>query len=147
MNRRQKLWIGAAVLVVVSLTPIPYLASPEWTVTVTDESGKPLDGMLVRISYENYSVENDDHGIDLYTSGNGRVVFPAQRRTANLISRCYYTTLSAMALAHASFGPSAFVNVFGEGREGEAVENGVVYFWNGKPDRISSTIIAKPRRL
>jgi hypothetical protein len=146
MKLREKLRIGAAVLVAISLIPIPYLASPEWTVTVTDETGHSLPGMLVRLSYENYSVENSDHGIDLTTDAGGRVVFPAQKRTALIMSRCYYTTMSAMALAHASFGPSAYVLVFGGGREGSVnSSDGSVYFWTGHPDRVTSTIVARPR--
>lgn len=128
------------------LVPIPYLASPEWSVTVTDEAGHPLSGMLVRLNYENYSVENNGHEIDLYTNASGRVAFPARRRFALTLSRCYYTALSASALAHASFGPSAYVDAFGPGLEGSAMSNGAIYFWKGDPDKVNTTIISKPIR-
>lgn len=117
MNLRQKLSIAAAVFVIVLLIPIPYLASPDWTVRVTDEAGHPLAGILVRLSYENYSVENTSHEVDVNTDANGLATFSAKKNSASLLSRCYYTVHSAMALAHASFGPSAYVLVFGNGRE------------------------------
>jgi hypothetical protein len=146
MNPRQKLAIAACVILLILEIPIPYLASPEWTVVVTDESARPLTGMPVLLSYENYSVEDHDHEIDLLTDSNGRVIFPAQKRKALILSRCYYSARSAMALALASFGPNASVLVFGNGREGSVNSpDGTVYFWKGQPDRVASTIVARPR--
>ena len=132
----------AVFLVLLLLVPVPYLASPRWSVTVVEENGNPLQGMLFRLDYENYSVENISHEQDLYTDTNGRATFPAHREAASVLSRCYYTVRSATALAHASFGPSAYVNVFGHGREGSATSNGVIYFWNGHPESVTSTIVA-----
>jgi len=37
--------------------PVNSLAAPEWDVTVVDEHGKPVDGMTVRETCQNYSVE------------------------------------------------------------------------------------------
>jgi hypothetical protein len=147
MIRRRKLAILGACALILLLIPTPYLASPEWTVAVTDQDGHPLQGMLVRLDYENYSVENTSHELERYTDASGRAVFPQQKRFALLASRCYFTTLSAMALAHASFGPSAYLNVFGLGREGSPISNGVEYFWNGRPDRVSTTVVARKIKL
>jgi len=142
MTRRQK--VATAVLAALSLLliPVPYLACPQWTVTVTDEAGRPLSGMLVRLNYENYSVENISHEVDFYTGEKGQVAFPSERRFASLLRRCWFTTLSAAAFVHASFGPTAYVNAFGMGREGSAVSDGLVYVWKGHPDRLNTTIIA-----
>ncbi len=146
MTRMRKLRLLAVAVLVALLVPIPYLASPQWTIVVSDEAGHPLRGMLLRLSYENYSVEDSDHEIDLSTDSIGQVIFPAQRRSATLLTRFYYTARSAMALAHASFGPIAYVTFFGEGREGSVdAPDGTVYFWNGKPARVFSTVVARPR--
>jgi hypothetical protein len=136
--------IAGAVALLLLLIPISYQASPEWSVTVVDQIGHPLQGMLVRLDYENYSVENTSHEQDLYTDANGRVIFPAHREAASTLSRCYYTSHSAMALAHASFGPIAYINVFGNGRQGSATSDGVIYIWNVYPRSVCSTIMAKP---
>jgi hypothetical protein len=129
-----------AVVATLLVIPIPYLACPQWTVTVTDDGGRPLSGMLVRLDYENYSVESASHEVDLYTGENGQVTFPPQRRSASLLRRCWFTALSAAAFVHASFGPSAYVNVFG--MDGSAVSDGFVYSWKGHPNQLSTTIIA-----
>lgn len=147
MRRKEVLFILAALLLAGSLFPIPYLASPEWTVTVVDESGKPLQGMLVRLDYENYSVENTSHTQDLTTDSAGKVTFPEHRLAATTLSRAYYTTRDLTALAHAGFGSNAYVNAFGQGLQGEAESNGVTTFWTGHPAHMESTIIAKRKDL
>ena len=144
MPSKQRIAITAAAVFVLLLVPLPYLASPEWTITVTDEMGHPMSGMLVRLNYQNYSVENNSHEQDLYTDANGQVVFPTRKKAASTLSRCYYTAMSAMAFVHASFGSSAYVNVFGRGREGSIISDGVMYFWTGHPDHLSSIIVARP---
>lgn len=146
MTRRQKSLTAVVAALSLLLIPFPYLASPQWTVTVVDETGRPLSGMLVRLDYENYSVENSSHEVDLYTAENGQVTFPLQRRSASLLRRCWFTASSAAAFVHASFGPSAYVNVFGMGREGSAVSDGYIYFWKGHPDSLKTTIIANSIR-
>ena len=146
MTRKQKIGTAVAAVLILLLIPIPYLASPQWTVIVTDEAGHPLEGMLVRLDYENYSVENTSHELEGHTDASGRTVFPPKRRIVPMISRCYFTIVSAMALAHASFGPSAYVLVFGQGREGSVNSaDGSVYFWDGHPDRVTSTVVARPK--
>jgi hypothetical protein len=146
MRRWRQLAIPGTVAFSFLLIPIPYKASPQWTVRVVDEAGNPLQGMLVRLSFENYSVESTDHEVDLNTDSQGRVIFPSRTRTASILSRCYYTARSAMALAHASFGPSAYILVFGGGFEGSVnAPDGSTLVWNGKPDRLNSVVVARPR--
>ncbi|HLY39833.1 MAG TPA: hypothetical protein VKR52_01420 [Terracidiphilus sp.] len=146
MGRKEALFILALLLCAGSLFPIPYLASPEWVVTVVDESGKPLRGMLVRLDYENYSVEDTSHEQDLTTDAAGKVTFPPHRLAATTLARFYYTARDLTALAHASFGPNAYVNAFGRGLQGEAESAGVTTFWTGHPDRMESTITAKRQK-
>ena len=131
MTGRKRVLIAGAVLAAM-LIPIPYQASPEWTVTVTDEAGRPLSGMQVSLSYENYATESTSHEINLITGDDGRVNFPANMGFAPLLSRCYFTARSASAVAHASFGSSAFVTVFGDNREGSVNSaDGSVYSGRG----------------
>ena len=134
----------AASLLAISLIPIPYLASPDWVIRVVDGRGNPARGVTVRLSYENYSVEAEGHEEDRITDEQGYARFEAHHSAAPLLQRCWFSALSAMALAHASFGPHAFVFAFGGGMQGDAVSNGYVTDWNGKPERMESVIILKP---
>lgn len=109
---------------------------------MVDETGQSLAGMTVRLTWENYSVENTGHEQDLESDQNGNVVFPPHRSSATLLRRVFYTVLSSTALAHASFGPHAFVFAFGEGREGDVVNGDIVVSWNGTPDQINSQVVA-----
>ena len=142
MKIRPKIALPLGILVILSLFPFPYLAAPRWSVRVVDETGQPLAGMTVRLSWENYSVENTSHEQDLESDQNGNVVFPPHRSSAMLSSRVFYTVLSSMALAHASYGPHASAFAFGKGREGDIVDRDIVVDWNGTPDEMHSQIVA-----
>lgn len=128
---------------VVAFTPIPYLACPQWDVTVTDASGRPLQCIYVRLSYQNYSVESDGHETTLVTDASGHVSFPARHRAATLAQRIVFTASSATAGVHASFGKDAFVFAFGDGYSGNAVSGKYVTDWTGSPPKMVSTIVAK----
>jgi hypothetical protein len=143
MIRRQKLIAGTIALVTLSVIPIPYLASPEWSVTVVDTDGSPLQGMTVRLSWQNYSVENDGHEQDLTTDPQGRVNFPRHIGRASVVQRCFFTAQSAAAGVHAAFGPHVTLFAFGKGREGDAVTGQHLTDWIGKPGHMESTIVAK----
>jgi len=146
MRRKEVLFILAVLAILGSLFPIPHLASPEWTVTVVDEAGKPLQAMTVQLNYENFSVEETSHEQALTTDATGTVTFPPHRLAATTRARVYYTARSATALAHASFRPNAYMNAFGNGREGSAKTGGVITFWTGHPDHMESTIVAKRQK-
>jgi len=135
MTRQQKSAAAIGAVLILLLIPIPYLASLKWTVTVTDEAGHPLQGMVVRLDYENYSVENSSHGFEQLTSASGRAVFPRQTRIALMMTRCYFTPLSANGIRTCQLRPSAYVPVFGKDREGSVNSaDGSVFFW--KDNRI-----------
>ena len=131
------------VFIAVGLIPLRYLAAPHWDVWVKDEAGKPLAGLNVRLGFQNYSAESGSHEITLVTDQSGHVTFPSQHRTASLIQRAFYTTASAMAGVHASFGNHAFVFVFGGGYGGDAVTGEYLTDWTGSPTEMASTIVAK----
>lgn len=142
MTIKPKVAIPLASVIALLLVPFPYLAAPRWSIHVIGEAGQPLAGMTVRLSWENYSVENTSHEQNLETDQNGNVVFPPHRSSATLLSRVFYTSLSSMALAHASYGPHAFAFAFGDNREGDIVDRGIVVDWTGKPDEMRSQIVA-----
>ena len=131
------------VVFTIGFIPIRYLAAPQWDVWVRDESGAPLAGLYVRLSFKNYSAESDSHETTLVTDQSGHVAFPAQFRTVSLLQKAFYTTGSAMGGVHASFGNHAFVFVYGGGYEGGAVTGPYVTDWTGSPTKIASRIVAK----
>jgi hypothetical protein len=120
IQMKHKWKISAAVVLALTFIPVPYLASPEWSILVVDENGNPLPGMLVRLEYQNFSVEQDAHEEDRTTDEHGQATFPSHKLSASILRRCYYTVKSALALAHASFGPNAYVLAFGDHLEGDA---------------------------
>jgi hypothetical protein len=119
-----------------------YLASPRWDVWVVTNDGKPLAVINVRLVYQNYSSEGQSHEVTLKTDENGRVLFPAQYGSASLLQRLVYTVCSDGAGVHASFGRHAYVFVFGDGYEGNAVTGKYVADWRGTPESMESRIVA-----
>jgi hypothetical protein len=126
-----------------ALVPFASLHCPGWTVTVVDWQDRPIPGMTVRLSYQNYSLEDESHEMDRITDQRGQVTFPAQTIHASFLRRCYRTVLSARAGVHASFGPSAYVFAFGKGMEGPDVDpkRGILVFWRGSPSQMQSRIV------
>jgi len=46
------------ILLLAALLPVTTLAAPDWSVCVVNESNRPVPGVLVRESYQNYSAES-----------------------------------------------------------------------------------------
>jgi hypothetical protein len=120
------------------------LVAPDWKITVMDEAHKPVKGALVRESYTNYSIENEGHETDAFADGFGRVSFPTRKIHASLLTRILGTLRAATGGAHASFGPSAYVNAFGTEGEGSWEKDGYIGFWHGSPAHLESTIVLHP---
>ena len=135
--------IAIGLVLAFALVPFASPHCPGWSVTVVDKQDKPIPGMTVRLSYQNYSLEDESHEIDRITDQRGQVTFPAQTIHASFLRRCYYTLLSARAGVHASFGPSASVFAFGKGMEGSDVDpkRGIPVFWRGTPSQMQSRIV------
>jgi hypothetical protein len=106
----------------------------------------PLAGVLVRLTYENYSAESDSHEITLTTDGNGYVLFPQQRKWTIPLLYLFHTAASATGGVHASFGRHATVFIFGRGYEGDAVRGKYVTDWDGSPAEMKSLIVARRQR-
>jgi hypothetical protein len=144
MSKRRFAVVAAALVFVVAI-PIPATHCPHWDVTVVDQSGRPVPGVTVRLSYTNYSAEDEHHQMDRTTDDSGQVAFPKETLWASSLRRVFYTVLSARADVHASFGPSASVMAFGRGLEGEDVDptRDILVFWHGRPSRMESRIVMK----
>ncbi len=86
--KKRPLLIGLvlAALFALWLFPSSSLAAPYWEVVVVDEHGKPVEGMTVRETWQNYSVETEGHEADRQTDANGHATFPAQKAEYSCIS-------------------------------------------------------------
>lgn len=128
------------------LIPFRSLDCPAWDVWVTDETGKPLSGVTVRLICQNYSAERDLYRTDAVTDQNGHSAFEARKINKSLGQRATATLASAAAGAHASFGPHATVFVLSEHLEGIARQGNIVVDWTGQPDHMESHIVVMPRK-
>jgi hypothetical protein len=142
LSARRVVVLLASVLLVVSLFPVRYLASPRWDVWVVTNEGKPLAGVNVRLVYQNYSAEGQSHEVTLKTDESGHALFPTHYESAPLLQRLLYTVSSAGAGIHASFGRHAYVLAFGGGYEGNAVTGKYMTDWRGTPVSMESRIVA-----
>jgi hypothetical protein len=152
MLRRNKIVLFVGVALALSfavlaywLFPVSSLAAPEWEVTVVDEHGKPVEGMTVRETWQNYSVEGIGHETDLQTGANGRATFPAHK-TEYSVQGQLLGTLSALIHfnVHGSYGPHAHVFAFGKHFEGTATTGEYVTDWTGHPLSMQSRIVVRP---
>lgn len=136
----------AGVLLLISLIPIRSLNSPDWTVTVVDASGAPVQGALVRLNAKNYSAEFDGHSFDASSDAQGQAHFNPTYIYSPISKRLLVMLSERMSIAHASFGPHAAVMVFDGPLSGDVVENGYVYSWKGSPASLHSVIVLRKDR-
>lgn len=147
MSTRKVLWIFvAAAIVAGAFVPIKSLSCPVWDVWVTDQSGHPVSGLTVRLSYQNYSAERESHETNAITDTQGHATFSPQTVSASLGRRIVAILSSALAGAHASFGAHASVFAFGKGLQGFAIDQrrNVILDWTGRPDHMESRIVVAP---
>ena len=132
-----------AVAILLAFVPVRSLSCPAWAVWVTDQSGHPVSGITVRLTYRNYSAEGESHEADAITDAQGHVAFSAQTFSAPLGRRIVAMLSSAMAGVHASFGSHASVFASGGGLQGFAIDErrNVILDWTGIPDRMESRIV------
>lgn len=143
---RRTIKITAVVLLIgILLCPIPYTAAPAWAVWVIDEVGVPIQGMNVRLSYQNHSAESKGHELDAITDSQGHVYFPRRTASASIGRHIIYFAWSATTGVHASFGRHANVFAFGQGRQGSATTGDVITDWTGAPQEMESRIVANQR--
>ena len=137
----------AAVGIALAIFPYKSQVCPSWHVRVVDESQRPVAGLTVRLSYQNYSAESRSHEVDVVSDDGGDAIFPAATVRVSIARRCLFTLLSAGTGVHASFGPHAWVFAFGKGLEGTAVDpQRNVIDWTGRPSHMESVIVVKPQK-
>ena len=142
--------IGLAVISIVLLICAAYpwqsLQAPTWRVKVVDGDNRPVEGMLVRLSFQNHSAEDTSHELDERTDRDGLATFPRQTLRACGLQRLMSILRSAGAGVHASFGPHAWVFAFGQGLQGGALDRTgkFVMDWQGHPDDMYSVIVVRP---
>jgi hypothetical protein len=143
------LWVIGAVAVGVALIPVRSLNCPAWDVWVSDQSGQPVAGVTVRLTWQNHSAEVDSHEVDAITDAQGHVAFSARTLDASLGRRVVATLWSARAGVHASFGPHATVFAFSNGLQGFDIDKArnIVVDWTGKPEHMESRIVLVPRKM
>ena len=77
--RTLRIAVGSALALVATLIPFPYQVCPNWDVTVVDTSGNPLPSMVVRLSYQNHSVEREPHEENQTTDSQRLPVWQLER--------------------------------------------------------------------
>lgn len=144
------LWVFIAIAIVVGVAFLPLrpLECPSWDVWVTDQSGQPISGVTVRLTYRNYSAESESHEVNAMTDAQGHARFSAQTLSMSLGRRMAAMLSSVTAGVHASFGPHASVSAFSNGLEGFAIDEqkNVVMDWTGKPRHMESRIVITRRQ-
>ncbi|SRR5208337_1153926 len=135
-------------LLALRLLPVAWLAAPQWEVTVVDDQGKPIEGMTVRETWQNFSVEMQGHLEDRQTDAEGYVAFPA-RNSEYSVLRQIEAALSQLGRfsTHSGYGPYATVFAFGKGFEGGASSGDRVIDWTGFPPDVQSLIVVNPATL
>ncbi len=117
--------IGAGV---VSLYPATSTVCPAWTIQVVDTAGNPLRGAFVRQVWKDYSVESASHEQDVHTDENGYVSFPERTVRSSWVARAFGAISQTVSLGvHASYGPSAYVLVYGHTVGGKRLEGSANY--------------------
>jgi len=115
MWRNKKIWVLALVGVML-LYPFESTIVPSQNVLVVTEAWNPIEGILVRQSWKNYSVETYGHEQDLLTDERGRVSFPRRTVRANLLRRAFRPIANIIGQGiHASFGVYTDMIVLGDG--------------------------------
>ncbi len=134
--------LGAAIL----FFPLSYTEHPAWDIWVTDQSGRPVEGITVRLTSRNYSAEYHSREDNAVTDGSGHAAFRARYTRSSLARRITVTLTSALAGIHASFGPHANVFAFGKNLQGFDIDQtrDVVVEWTGRPAHMESHIVVRP---
>lgn len=97
-------------LALILLIPRRVIVAPEWTITLVDELGRPMQGISMQEVWQHYSLENVPGREVKTTDAAGRVVFPARLRTASRTRRFVGCTQQVRRYAYeASCGPHSWV--------------------------------------
>ena len=93
------------VLGAVSLYPFESTTLSSQAVLVVTDDSRPVQGVAVRQSWQNYSLESDGHEQDLTTDESGRITFPRRTLRASVFRRIAHPIWNVLRQGvHASFG-------------------------------------------
>lgn len=112
------------ILLAVLIYPFETVIVPAWKIRVVDKDGKPVKDDFVKQVWKHYSLELDpgENSEDRRSDDDGYVVFPARTIRASLLKRAVVPALNGLRLQeHASFGPRAYVIVWGTDGSPQAV--------------------------
>jgi hypothetical protein len=111
MSSATKRSILVVSIVVLMLYPFKKTLVPEQHVLVTTKDMHPIVNVLVRQSWQDYSLESAGHEEDLTTNTHGRVTFPTRTLRAPLIWRLLGPLASIAGQGiHASFGVHTYMS-------------------------------------
>ena len=101
--------------------------------------GKPLSGVTVYETWQNYSVEDESHEAKSLTDDRGFVEFAEQRASSSTLRRLWFTVKAARAFVHASFGVHVYIFAVSPGLE----QKGSIDYWSGTPEEVKSQIVMR----
>jgi hypothetical protein len=107
---RRMLKLVAGGLLVVGLVPFPTTTVPEWRLQYVDGAGRPVAGLPVEQTWQNYSIESTGNLMTLRTDTQGYVVFPSHSTWSPFLLRVLGPVGNVFRTGvHASFGPSSWL--------------------------------------
>ena len=103
--KKKAFWAFFFIVGVALLYPFDSVVTPAKEVLVVNEDQHPIQGVMVRQIWQNYSIESTGHEEDLRTDENGRVSFPKRTVKASLATRILHPIWNVVRQGvHASFG-------------------------------------------
>jgi hypothetical protein len=116
MSTSKTLLIIATAMLAAGLIPMPQVVAPAWTVTTLDAKHKPIQGVVVRESWQQYSFETSSHEEDRLTNAEGNVSFPRRTRWSSFIGR-FGGCINQLGLTgvHTSCGAHSYLVAFDNG--------------------------------
>jgi hypothetical protein len=98
------------------LFPVREIVAPDWTITTLDAAHRPLTGITVRESWQEYSLEDSSHEEDGLTDIRGEVHFPRRTEWTSIAGRPLGCARQISRTGvHASCGPHSYLVAFGKG--------------------------------
>ena len=121
------------------------VVAPEWKLTLTNESGRPMAGIIVGESWQHYSLENAGHHDEASSDANGVVLFPSRVVRSSPAQRFVGCLRQFSRYAvHASCGPASSLNIvypsgFGQNDVPEFAQAELM--WSGGSSRRSDVVV------
>ncbi len=135
--------IGAAALAVSSPAVAAKLTAPIWAGYVVDVHGQPVVGIAVTEVRRYYGCEAKDHSETLFTNEEGRVRFSPKFLKAGVFKCDTEVTGKVLTFQNRHTRASISVGSPTSALVGQDVDkNGRPIVWTGKPDHMTSHIVA-----